>query len=90
MPRIHIIVKETAKVRYQDRAAREGKSLGEWIREAAEEKLAASRPGKFTVAELHEFSAACDALHPAGAREPDWPDVKRMLVESRYPERIAE
>ena len=49
MTRIHIIVKETAKVRYQDQARREGKSLGEWMREAAEEKLA----GSTTLASAH-------------------------------------
>ncbi len=86
MSRIHFIVKETAKVRYQDQASREGKSLGQWMREAADEKLTASRPGKFTPAELREFAAACDALHPPGAREPDWEDVKQRLLETRYPE----
>ena len=85
MPRIHFIVKETAKVRYQDQADREGKSLGQWMREAAEEKLTASRPRKFTPAELREFAAACDALHAPGAREPDWEEVKQQLVETRYP-----
>ena len=88
--RIHIIVKETAKVRYQDQARREGKSLGEWMREAAEEKLAASRPRRFTTAELREFAAACDVLHPPDASEPDWPEVKRRTVETRYPELLAE
>ena len=84
MSRIHIIVKETAKVRYQDQASREGKSLGEWMREAAEEKLAASRPRRFTAGQLREFAAACDVLHPPGAAEPDWPEVKRLIVETRY------
>ncbi len=90
MSRIHFIVKEIAKVRYQDQANREGKSLGQWMREAAEEKLTASRPERFTPAELRQFAAACDALHPPGAREPDWAEVKRRLVETRYPERIAQ
>ena len=90
MTRIHIIVKETAKVRYQDQARREGKSLGEWMREAAEEKLAGSRPRTFTAAELREFAAACDVLHPPGASEPDWPEVKRRIIETRYPELLAE
>ena len=59
------------------------------MREAAEEKLNASRPGRLTPAELREFAAACDALHPPGTREPGWAEVKRGLVETRYPERIA-
>ena len=44
MSRIHFVVKETAKMAYQAQARREGKSLGEWLRDAAEEKLAAARP----------------------------------------------
>ena len=71
---------------YQNQARREGKSLGEWLREAAEEKLAAAGPRKFTVEELREFAARCDALHPPGSREPDWSEVKKMLVETRYPD----
>lgn len=90
MARIHIIVRETAKVRYQDQARREGKSLGEWMREAAEDKLGASRPRRFTATELREFAAACDVLHPSGASEPDWPEVKRLVVEARYPELLGE
>ena len=83
MSRIHFIVKETAKIRYQDQARREEKSLGEWMREAADEKLASARPRKFTVEELREFAAKCDARHPPGAREPDWPEIKRMIAESK-------
>ncbi len=64
---------------YQAQARREGKSLGEWLRDAAEEKLAAARPRKFTVEELREFAARCDARHPPGAREwaPTIPDAPR-------------
>ena len=51
------VVKETAKVRYEDQAQREGKSLGQWMREAADEKLAATLPRKFTVEDLREFAA---------------------------------
>lgn len=86
MARIHFIVKETAKMRYRDQARREGKSLGEWMREAADDKLASARPRKFTVEELREFAARCDARHPPGARELDWPEIKRIIAESRYPD----
>ncbi len=70
---------------YQAQARREGKSLGAWLRDAAEEKLAAARPRKFTVEELREFAARCDALLPPGARERDWPEIKKIPVETRYP-----
>lgn len=83
MSRIHFVVKETAKVAYQNQARREGKSLGEWLREAAEEKLAAARPRKFTVEELRQFAAKCDALHPPGAQEMDWSEAKRIIAESK-------
>ena len=83
MARIHFIVKETAKMRYQDQARREGKSLGEWFREAADEKLASARPRRFTVEELREFAAKCDAMHPPGAREMDWEDMKRIIMDSK-------
>ena len=83
--RIHFVARESAKMAYRTQARREGKSLGEWLREAADEKLAAARPRKFTVEELREFAARCDARHPPGAREPDWPETKRLLVETRYP-----
>ena len=83
MARIHFIVKETAKMRYRDQARREGKSLGEWFREAAEEKLASARPERFTVEELREFAAKCDAMHPPGAREPDWEEIKKVIMDSK-------
>lgn len=82
MSRIHFVVKETEKVRYQAQAGREGKSLGQWLREAAAEKLATAHPRKFTLEELREFNAACDARR-SDAPEPDWPEVKRMIGESR-------
>lgn len=83
MSRIHFVVKETAKARYQAQAEREGKSLGRWMREAAEEKLASGRPRLYTVEELNELAARCDARHPPGSREPDWPEIKRMIAESK-------
>ena len=50
---------------------------------AEKSKLAAARPRKFTVEELREFAARCDARHPPGARELDWPEIKRIIGESR-------
>ncbi len=82
MSRIHFVVKESAKIRYQAEAEREGKSLGQWLRDAADEKLAAARPRLFTVQELREFNAECDARR-SDEPEPDWPEVKRMIAESK-------
>ncbi len=52
------------------------------MREAADEKLAAARPRKFTVEELEAFNAECDARR-ADRPEPDWLDSKRVVSESR-------
>ncbi len=83
MSRIHFVVKETEKVRYQAQAGREGKSLGQWLREAADARLEATRPRLYTVEELEAFAAECDALHPPGAREPDWEETKRLIAEGK-------
>ena len=83
MSRIHFIVPETDKISYLGQARREGKSLGAWMREAAEEKLAAARPaGRFSADDLRRFFEECDA-RSAGRREPDWPEQKRLIAESR-------
>lgn len=83
MSRIHFIVPETDKIGYLSQARREGKSLGAWMREAAEEKLAGSRPaGRFSLADLHAFNKRCDAAE-AGRKEPDWLEQKRLIAESK-------
>ena len=82
MSRIHFVAKETAKAAYRNQAEREGKSLGQWLREAADEKLAAARPRKFTLQELHAFNAGCDSRRSEGI-EPDWRDAKRVIANSR-------
>jgi len=82
MARIHFVVSETAKTSYRSQARRDGKSLGQWLREAADEKLAAARPAKFTLEELREFNAACDARR-SDAPEPDWEEAKRIIAASK-------
>ncbi len=83
MARIHFVVKEPDKVRYQNQARRENKSLGAWLREAAEEKLAAtSRSGRFTLNDLRRFTIECDAREK-GYREPDWEEHKRTIAGSK-------
>jgi len=80
--RIHILVREADKARYRHQAEREGKSLGAWLREAAEEKLEAARNRRFTSAEeLRSFleardDAECDP-------EPDWDEHRRVIERSR-------
>lgn len=83
MSRIHFLVPETDKIRYLSQAHCEGKSLGAWLREAADEKLAAARPaGRFSVADLRAFHRRCDAAE-AGRKEPNWSEQKRLIAESK-------
>ena len=83
MTRIHILVDEAEKARYQRQAAREGKSLSGWLREAAREKLeaATSRRPIETPAELRRFFQACDVRERSP--EPDWDEHRRVIDRSR-------
>ena len=77
------MLNEAEKARYQGQAARDGKSLGAWLREAAEEKLAlVDARGPLDSPELLvSFFAACDAREEG--REPDWEEHQRMIERSR-------
>ena len=83
MARIHFTVKEPDKARYQNQARRENKSLSAWLREAAEEKLAATTlSDRFTLNDLRRFNAECDARE-SGKEEPDWDEHKRTIAGSK-------
>lgn len=78
--RIHLAVERAEKERYRRVAARAGKSLSEWLREAAREKLAAAE-AEITldsVEELREFFDECDRRE-AGL-EADW-EAHRAIIE---------
>ena len=78
--RIHIVVDRAEKERYRRLAAREGKTLSEWLRTAAQEKLAAS--------EAQSALETADALRAffreinerERGREPDW-ETQREVIE---------
>lgn len=80
--RIHILIDDAEHERFRRQAAREGKSLAAWLRDAAREKLAAAEDGMRmdTVEELRAFFAACDARERG--REPDWEEHRRVIEES--------
>ena len=82
MSRIHIILDSAEKARFRQRAAREGMSLAEWLREAARERLAAAeRDAQMdTLDELRAFFAACDAREHG--REPDWDEHRKVIERS--------
>ncbi len=83
MTPIHLFVTESDRARYQNQARREKKSLGAWLREAAEEKLAAAtRSGCFTLDDLRRFNDECDAREE-GNREAEWLEHKRTIAESK-------
>lgn len=82
--RIHILVREADKARYRHQAEREGVSLGAWLREAAEEKLASARARRFlSVGELRTFFASRDEQE--ARREPEWDEHCRVIERSKKP-----
>lgn len=83
MARIHIVLDETEKARYRVQAEREGKSLGAWLREAAEDRLAAADAGARldSVERLRTFFRDCDARETAP--EPDWSEHRGVMDRSR-------
>lgn len=87
MSRIHFLVDGEDKLRYEAQAAREGMSLGAWLREAAEERYRAARDAEpfASAEELDEFFAECDAETrlTGPTREPDWTEHRRVLDASR-------
>ena len=77
--RIQVLADPGDKARWREQAAREEKSLGAWIREAAEEKYVASRARRRlrTASDLQRFFAECDAREGEDA-EPEWDEHKRV------------
>ncbi len=78
--RIHLVVGRADKDRYRHMAARAGKSLSEWLRDAADEKLAAAEVevDLDSSDRLREFFAECDRREIG--REPDWAS-HRVVIE---------
>lgn len=81
--RIHIPIDEADKARYRRQAAREGKSLAAWLREAAEDRLRAATEevDLRSVRDLEGFFQACDEREEGP--EPDWAEHERVIQRSR-------
>ena len=80
--RIHLNVGREAKERYRAAAREEGKTLSEWLREAAEERWRAAH-GRLALSnakELRAFFRQCDELEEG--REPDWDAHRRVIEQS--------
>ncbi|CAN5721136.1 hypothetical protein BH23GEM10_BH23GEM10_06910 [soil metagenome] len=81
--RIHILVDRAEKQRFRNAAGREGKSLSEWLRGAALERIERSDAGSEldTPKALREFFAACDAREHGP--EPDWGTHRAVIERSK-------
>lgn len=79
MERIHVVLTRAEKERFRRLAVRAGKSLSEWLRDAAREKMAsqAVRAALDSEEALDEFFAECDAGE--AGQEPDWEEHKRVI-----------
>lgn len=80
--RIDVLVDGDDKLRWEAQAAREGLSLGAWLREAAEARYrAAQAAGPFTEPDqLGESFARCAAAEQLP--EPDWQEHRAVLEAS--------
>jgi hypothetical protein len=76
------VLDEHEKERFRLRAAREGKTLADWLRTAAREKLAAAEQGARldSLDDLRAFFTACGARETG--REPDWEEHRRVIDHS--------
>jgi hypothetical protein len=78
--RIHVVLDDRERAAFQARAEAEGRSLSEWLRLAARDRLERVRPARISTPEdLASFFDACD-LRETG-REPDW--VEHLAIAER-------
>lgn len=80
--RIHIVVEEEEKERYRRSAEREGRTLSEWLREAARERLRVREQDRHldSLDALRDFFAECDRREREP--EPDWDEQRRRIERS--------
>lgn len=82
MARIHILISDEEKERLRVRAEQEGKTMSEWLRDAAREKLAETEaPGIDTLDELRAFFRECDRRE--SEPEPHWAQHRKVIERSR-------
>ena len=80
--RIHLVIDEVERDAFRARAAAQGLSLSEWIREAARERLERERPMEIrTVADLDRFFAKRRTT--GSGQEPDWEQHLAVMERSR-------
>ena len=80
--RIHLVIDDREREAFRARAAAEGVTLSEWLREAARERLDRERPTVIAnVEDLDRFFAA-QAQAETGP-EPDWEQHITVMQQSR-------
>lgn len=80
--RVHIVVDSREREAFRARAAAEGISLSEWLREAARERLDRGRPKRIaSVDDLDRLFAERNEVE-VGA-EPDWEQHVSVMDQSR-------
>jgi hypothetical protein len=80
--RIHLVIDEREREAFRVRAAAEGVSLSEWLREAARERLERERPTAISgVDDLDRFFAA--RRDAESGTEPDWEQHLGVMAQSR-------
>lgn len=74
--RIHLVLDAAEKERFRRLAARKGKTLSAWVRDAARFRAAVeARAGLETEEDLRRFFDECDARE--SGLEPDWEVVSK-------------
>jgi hypothetical protein len=82
--RIHIVVGREEKERFRRLAAREGRTLSEWLREAARARASsATEAGLADASSLRSFFAECDRRERGRGREPDWASHREVIERSK-------
>lgn len=80
--RIQVVVDEREREVFNAQARREGRSLSDWMRVAARERLAAAGSKSIkTPEDLKRFFAECDAREVLP--EPDWDQHLEVIAASR-------
>ena len=84
MVRLHLDIPDVDLARFKDHAHREGKTLNEWLLEAAHARLRDQHQvQRFKSPEdIREFFQACDAIEDPGT-EPDWSEHLGAIGSSR-------
>lgn len=80
--RIHLLIDERERDAFRARAAAQGQTLSEWLRQAARERLEREQPAEIrTVADLDGFFA--DLRARESGVEPDWEQHIEVMEQSR-------